>query len=518
MALSPHFFGTVTAERAQVTVSADGVRVVPGGDEAVDVLFGEHRVWSFNPARDARASGWTAWPSALKERLDGVVSWSVRRHAGAQVLACGELAFGSSRHRVAVVDDEGRPLAIDKAGRLARLFEQSDADERVLLADTLVRALDDLRGRGAAEAFLAYGCLLGAVRDGHVIGHDTDADLAVLCPSPYPVDVARQSFQLERLMRSLGWRTRRMSAGGFKIYLDVPGQRAVGTDVFSAWYDLDEMFHLMGSVRARVPMDSLLPVGSVVLEGREVVAPRDPVPLLAATYGAGWTVPDPAFHYDVPPPTTQRLTGWLRGERRRLRFWDSFYADHDASRRHPSTLDPSDFARWVLPRLTPEADLVDLGCGAGRDALWFGEQGRAVQALDYSSVAVEQGRAHARRRDLGTVTFEHLNLYDLRQLLRSGAALAARSRPVDVYARGVADSLAPGVRTDLWRFLDMAGRSGGRSFVETRSRGRRTLGRLLDEVDERRGRVVEHHAARGLAADGDEDATVLRLVIEWGAR
>lgn len=510
----------ITAQRPQVTVSARGVRVLPRLDEAVDVFIGDHRVWSFNPAREA-ADDWAVWPSQLGERLDGVVSWSVRRHVGAQVLASGELAVGGSTAVVAVVDDDGRRLAIDKAGRLARVFAHSDAEQRDLLVETLTRALDDLRHRGGAEAFLAFGCLLGAVRDGRMIGHDKDADVGVLCPSPYPVDVARQSFRLERLMRSLGWRTRRWSGGNFKVFIELADGSSVGIDTFSAWYDLEGLFHLMPNVRASLPMESLLPVGSVTLEGREVVAPRDPVPLLAATYGPGWSVPDPAFHYDTPAATAQRLTGWFRGERQGLTRRERYCG---TTADHPAFPEPSEFARWVLPRLTPGADVVDLGCGTGCDSFWFAERGRRVEGLDYSKVALDQAAVESRRRiATGTAavpTFASMNLHDLRQVLATGARLAASPRAVDVYARFVADSVSPSVRLDLWRLLDMAGRSGGRSFVEARLQtrgGRRDLDAqaLLAAVEQRDGVVVEQLTGRGLAVRDEEDPMVCRLVVEW---
>ena len=38
-------------------------------------------------------------------------------------------------------------------------------------------------------AYLCYGALLGAMRDGHVIGHDCDTDLCYLSAHREPVDV-----------------------------------------------------------------------------------------------------------------------------------------------------------------------------------------------------------------------------------------------------------------------------------------------------------------------------------------
>jgi SAM-dependent methyltransferase len=126
----------------------------------------------------------------------------------------------------------------------------------------------------------------------------------------------------------------------------------------------------------------------------------------------------------------------------------------------------------VLPRLTPGADLVDIGCGTGRDSFWFAEQGRRVEGLDYSTVGLDRAAVECRRRmatgSVAVPSFASMNLNDLRQVLHTGARLAASPRAVDVYARFVADVVSPSVRADLWRLLDMAGRSGGRSFLEVR--------------------------------------------------
>jgi len=44
--------------------------------------------------------------------------------------------------------------------------------------------------------------------------------------------------------------------------------------------------------------------------------------------------------------------------------------------------------------------VLELGCGQGRDALFFASQGIAVKALDYSSVAIDVARTKAKERAL----------------------------------------------------------------------------------------------------------------------
>ena len=43
---------------------------------------------------------------------------------------------------------------------------------------------------------------------------------------------------------------------------------------------------------------------------------------------------------------------------------------------------PSPFATWVADRLEPRQHILDVGCGNGRDSVYFAEQGHRVTALD----------------------------------------------------------------------------------------------------------------------------------------
>ncbi|MFD3625454.1 class I SAM-dependent methyltransferase [Streptomyces sp. NPDC058698] len=88
------------------------------------------------------------------------------------------------------------------------------------------------------------------------------------------------------------------------------------------------------------------------------------------------------------------------------RFWDGVHTDR------PEATDPRPNAR-LTEAVTglPPGEALDLGCGAGGDALWLARQGWQVTAVDVSSVAVERltrlavahradGRITARRHDL----------------------------------------------------------------------------------------------------------------------
>ena len=103
-----------------------------------------------------------------------------------------------------MVDKDGHPVAVDKAGHLQRMFARTDDAMTAAVLDAVERVLHDLREKCGLDAFLAFGCLLGAVRDGHVIGHDCDADVSYLSRHTHPFDIIRENKRAADTMQSLG--------------------------------------------------------------------------------------------------------------------------------------------------------------------------------------------------------------------------------------------------------------------------------------------------------------------------
>lgn len=65
-------------------------------------------------------------------------------------------------------------------------------------------------------------------------------------------------------------------------------------------------------------------------------------------------------------------------------YWDQYYKNGAC------TQDPSPFAQYVATLVEPGKQLVELGCGNGRDAVYFASQGLRVTALDTSREAISQ--------------------------------------------------------------------------------------------------------------------------------
>jgi SAM-dependent methyltransferase len=514
----------------------DAVRVDDRGiwfrssvDDVVDVCFDGRRVWSFWLVRDSEPRGperLAAWPPPLQRFLVGSTRVSLIAHVAGATLYDEEVSLGSGDGRIAVVNDEGKPLGLDKSNRLSQTFDTRSPEQVAPLLDAIAEVLDALREAGT-DAFLAYGTLLGAVREGALIGHDSDADLGYLSPYSHPVDVIRESFALQRRVAELGYETYRYSGFAFRVDVAESDGSKRGLDVFGGFIaepvgDGPAMLYLMGEIGAPFRRDWIYPLTTATLEGRTFPVPADPERLLVATYGPGWRVPDPAYHFETARPTVRRLNGWFRGIRVLRSEWER---KHSRTRRKLPARTATALAALVVERDGVPAQVVDVGTGRGRDALWFARQGARVTALDFVPWASRAVQDTAAAEDLD-LTVRDLNLLSLRSWLAEGTRLAHTPGPRTILARHLADALTPVARDAAWRLCDMALRDGGRLYLEfcTGPGAPRGEGDLLAPVPAEtvaaelaaHGAVIVHredtHETR---ASGEPGRPVSRLVAEW---
>jgi SAM-dependent methyltransferase len=517
-------------EHRTAGVSGDGVTVDSADPSVIDVAFDGNRVWSFQSQRDTSRvlrvgvpHRLAPWPASLEPYLRGSTRITVLDRSTGRHLFDDEYAFDDSEARVSVVDRAGRPLTVDKSGDLQCEFAQRGQATIDSLLDAVEDVLARLTGAGV-DAFLAYGALLGAVREGTFIAHDSDADVAYLSKHTTPVDVMRESYALERVMIEAGYWTWRFSAGDFKVIVpDKEGGRAI--DVF-AGFVVEDVFYLLPEVASEhFSRDIVAPLGTVELHGRTITSPADPEALLAITYGPGWRVPDPSFKFEVPRWARHRLDGWLRGNDGNHDHWWPFYFGQ-SQKTVPTQ--PSPFAQWFLEREPTSTQIVDIGTGTGRDALWFARQGHDVLGLDYVPAATERAGIVAADEDL-PARFKTLNLYDIRQVLGIGGELSHRDEPPILYGRFLIHALRDDGRHNLWRIANMSLRRGGKFYLEFRtgldSDAEHEFGehfrRYLDpetviaEIEATGGHIEHCEAGHGLAVYKQEDPHVCRLVATW---
>jgi SAM-dependent methyltransferase len=502
---------------------------LPGGldlQATYDVVINEVPVWSLQPARDTEADGdllISPWPKALRRHLRGSADVVVRHHVDGTTVATGSHVFGGDAARtVQITDKLGRPLVLDKYGRLTSPLSAEGEDEVDEFLDRIDELLEVLRERAGVPAFICYGTLLGAVRNGRLIGHDNDVDIAYVSEMATPVDVVREAFRVERILAAEGWTVRRGSGSRVNVRI----RRADGSvryvDVFTAHW-VEGILYMPSDTGFRLPRETILPLTTVELHGHQMPAPADYERLLAATYGPGWRTPDPSFKYSTPRALSRRLNGWFGGLRTHRKVWDAFYASQ--GRKLPKA--PTSFARWVAATYPSTRDLVDLGSGNGRDARWFArKQGRSVIAIDYSLGVMK--RSAARSEGLH-VRHEVLNLNDARHVLSLGARLSRTDEPVDLYGRFLLHALDKHGRENVLRLASLALRRGGYLFLEFRTHrdrwrrhtfpsNRREYLRpdeIVAQIESFGGHVVHREEGDGLARFRDEDPHVCRLVAVW---
>lgn len=156
---------------------------------------------------------------------------------------------------------------------------------------TLMSGLADI----GHQSFVNSGSLLGLVREGAVIAHDDDVDLAVVLHATDAGSAAAEWSALRARLAATGFLDPKFE--GRRIHSKVRMPEGPTVDVFPAWTSRGRMYvwpHTWGDVA----VEDVLPLGRFVVAGTAVSIPRRPEPLLEANYGRDWRTPDPTFRFD----------------------------------------------------------------------------------------------------------------------------------------------------------------------------------------------------------------------------
>lgn len=514
------------ARVSQVSVDAEGITARSRREVVLDVFFDGRRIHSFWLKRDgvpvpgSSATSAVRWPGSLQKFLSGSTRLKLTVHETQQVVFDEEITLGAGTGRIAVENADGQPLSLDKSLRLVQTFDTRSEQHVRPLLDAIDHVLTGLQKAGI-QPFLAYGTLLGAVRNGRLIGHDSDADLGYVSEHEHPADVIRESFRVQRALVEMGYQITRYSAAAFKVDVVESDGVVRGLDVFGGFMR-DGHLHLMGEIRTPFRREWVTPLGTATLEGREFPVPADTDRFLTATYGRNWRVPDPAFHFATPKSTHRRFDGWFRGIRVRRPLWDRVY-----SKRPGPAGKPSGLATWVAEREDPATPVVDLGCGTGGDVLWLAGRGTPAIGLDWSRRAFERAEQQAAAEGLDA-RFLVCNLLELRSVVGTAALVAADPGPRVVLARHLADNVNGTARRNAWRVARTVLHDGGRLYVEflvqrgdgvlaKRQRARVRKPRLVArELRELGATIVERESVRIPRSDRNgSPAKICRMVATW---
>ena len=498
--------------RSAPIVAVDSTSIVfpDTWEGTVDVCFDDHRVWSFAPERQRRrvdeGRREARWPRALRPYLKGETELRLRDHVSQKDHAVLSVRFDESDGRVSFKDSSGHLLALDKWDKLVRTFDHKAENYGSDLLEDLDELFRVMHQEVGVTAYLAYGSLLGAVRTGKFIPHDTDGDIAYVSRHETPAKIVMEAFQVEHALRRLGWSTNRLTGGFMQVWR--PGRTiASHIDIFTSYFSGDH-FAIDRWIRGPAVKADMLPLGEVTLEGHTYPAPAHPEKILELTYGPSWLVPDPSFKFRQPKETIQRARGWM-GEHR----WLSGGRPSPGDVAVPPTeaVEPAPFARWTATQLAADEVVLELGCRSGVDAVCLSANGASVRGVDH--MADQLRFAKARAREAGAdAQFERVSLYDVRAMVSVAAEHAQHARtgrPRAIYSRGVIERLRPGGRTCAWLTARTALGHGGRMFLEISDPAK--VDSLLAEAVDRGARVDLRETA---PSDEDQPAHT-RCVLSW---
>lgn len=203
-------------------------------------------------------------------------------------------------------------------------------------------------------------------------------------------------------------------------------------------------------------------------------------------------------------------------------YWAAFYS---IKSREGNLMPPSQFAAFVAQELEPKSVLFDVGCGNGRDSLFFAEIGFKVIALDGSEEAIKFARLKATERQLKNIEFvlSDVNGPQFREVLDRLNSVkpcvyarfflhAITKSEQAAFLETLSSSLQPGsrlafeYRTIEDQFLTKEAPPHYRRYQSTNS-----LSEQLEDLGFRRNYEIE---GQGYAKYKTEDAFVARCIYE----
>ena len=442
----------------QVTSAGIAIDSIPPKCLSVDVSFDGRRVWTIEFGEKSVSSDtFFPWPEPLRPYLEGRAEVTVADSASAEHFLCEEVEFSRTSKRTLVADAQGTPLTINKWGELApdlAGFPTNTLEQLHTSAKRLVDLLHELGFR----PFIVGGTLLGAVREGKLLPHDDDADIAYLSQHTKPLDVAIESFALGHELQHRGYRFARHSAAHIQVkFDDEGGGPAYHIDIFSAFFtddgNINQPFHVRGPFRE----DQMLPFSTVSIDGYEFPAPADPESWLVINYDENWRTPIPGYRLVTPIETRRRFDNWFGGYNFQRDFWDRWF-----ERPADAVAVWDKGIEWLTIQRLVSPNVLELGCGSAELSrrLSTTPVSRRIIATDYSEAAL---RAAAVTADGYDIELGHLNLNRLDSI--GFAQHFSMTGAVDVVVNHVLEQVSRQARTQLLRIVRMALRGGGSAYA-----------------------------------------------------
>ena len=355
-----------------------------------------------------------------------------------------------------------------KYGQIIRPLKDRNVEDRIF------RALEEsnriFEAQFSKRLFICYGTLLGCIRNNDFIPHDDDVDVCFLADEQGLEAAVEELRHVVRTLAELGHKVQYDSSAQFHWSLE-----GTTLDVFMAWMERDRLY--MYNAGGTFSQDQIYPLVEHEFKGRQVLIPNDSEALLEMIYGPQWRIPDPSFQWRVTAEVRDKMSelnaipiGDASTHNEIKDYWARFY-------RYAHTTLPTAFAAAVAIELTEPRYIVDLGCGNGRDSVFFASLGHRVVGLDISGDVIEDNRKRAREKKVRDVEFRQVDIAGPSALIDvlNGIEEAAiqegdeRRAHVAVYARFFFHAVSEEEEDLVLTALSLCLRSGTTCYFEFRT-------------------------------------------------
>lgn len=199
-------------------------------------------------------------------------------------------------------------------------------------------------------------------------------------------------------------------------------------------------------------------------------------------------------------------------------YWEQYYTKH----RSPGS--PSPFAKEIIKYLSPNTTLLELGCGNGRDAVFFSDHGIQVTGIDQALTEIDYLNKEYVNENLKFVCDDFTKIIKLNGLFDS------------IYSRFTFHAISEKQENHVLQWTRKNLSPGGLFFLEVRSIKDKLFQEGFPVFDERNAKITNHYRRfsdfgvikqkitdlgftivfsiedKDLAIHGDENPIIIRII------
>ncbi len=156
-------------------------------------------------------------------------------------------------------------------------------------------------------------------------------------------------------------------------------------------------------------------------------------------------------------------------------YWEEYYINH----RSPGN--PSPFAEEIIKHLSAKSSLLELGCGNGRDAVYFSNYGIHVTGIDQAKVEIDYLNSNYANENLKFICDDFTQITKINGLYDS------------VYSRFTFHAISEKQEDRVLHWTKENLKSGGLFFLEVRSVKDVLFNEGIAVDDEKNVKITSHY-------------------------